>query len=77
MNNEESIAFLKEDFSKRFSHATLTVTHRKVKGKTRYYFKTVGAYKVESGRLIECHFETAYRYREDYSTLTYHYRTEE
>lgn len=77
MTNKELIEDLKKVFAERFSHATLTVTHRKVKGKTRYYFKTVGVYKVESGRLIECYFPTVYRYKEDYSTLTYHYRTEE
>ncbi len=76
MDNAELIEHLKKVFAERFPYATLTVTHRKVKGKTRYYFKTVGAYKVDSGRLIECYFETAYRYREDYSTLTYHYKTE-
>jgi len=76
MNMEEHIAHLKKTFAERFSHATLTITHRTVKGKKRYYFKTVGAYKVDSGRLIECYFETAYRYREDLPTLTYHYRTE-
>ena len=76
MNYEELITHLKKTFVERFPYATLSVSNRTVKGKKRYYFKTVGAYKVESGRLIECHFETAYRYKEDYSTLTYHYRTE-
>ena len=76
MNMEEHIAHLKKTFAERFSHATLTITSRTVKGKKRYYFKTVGCYKVDSGRLIECYFETAYRYREDLPTLTYHYRTE-
>ena len=76
MNIEEDIEHLKKTFAERFSHATLTITSRKVNGKTRYYFKTVGAYKVESGRLIECYFETAYRYREDLKTLTYHYKTD-
>lgn len=75
MNREEDICYLKKIFAERFSYATLTVTTRKVKGKTKMYFKTVGAYKVESGRLIECVFPTAYRYKENYSTLTYHYRT--
>ncbi len=76
MNTEDSIAHLKMMFAERFAYATLTITHRKVKGKTQYYFKTVGAYKVDSGRFIQCYFETAYRYKEDFLTLTYHYRTE-
>lgn len=76
MTTEDSIVHLKESFAENFSHATLTVTSRTYNGKKRYYFKTVGAYKVDSGRLIECYFETIYRYRQDLPTLTYHYRTE-
>jgi len=76
MDIEEATAYLHKEFARRFSHATLTITSRTIKGKKRYYFKTVGAYKVESGNLIQCIFETAYRYKEDYSTLTYHYKTD-
>lgn len=76
MKPEESIADLKKEFAKRFSHATLTITIRIVKGKKCYYFKTVGAYKVDSGRLLECYFDPLDRYREDYNTLTYYYRAE-
>lgn len=76
MNMEEEISHLKKTFAEKYSHATLKITCRKVKGKTRYYFKTVGAYKVESGRLIQCYFETAERYKEDLPTLTYHYKTD-
>jgi len=76
MSVEEDIGYLKKVFAERFPYATLTVTSRPVKGKMRYYFKTKGAYKVDSGRLIECFFETAYRYKQDLSTLIYHYKTD-
>lgn len=76
MDIGEDISYLKEKFAERFPYAKLTVTRRTVKGKTCYYFKTVGAYKVESGRFIQLVFENAERYREDLSTLTYHYKTD-
>jgi len=76
MNDTELIDHLKERFDERYPYATLTVTSRKIKGKVQHYFKTENAYKVESGRLIQCYFLTAYRYKEDFPTLTYHYRTE-
>lgn len=77
MDIEGDIEHLKKTFAERFPHATLTVTRRKVKGETRYYFKTKGCHKVESGRLIECCFHMPlHRYREDLPTLTYHYKTD-
>lgn len=75
MKTEDSIEHLKKSFAKSFSHATLTITTRTVKGKKHYYLKTVGAYKVDSGRLLELYFDPLERYREDWPTLTYHYRT--
>ena len=74
MNYEETVCRLKEEFARRFSHAEITISSRMVNGKKRVYVKTVGAYKVESGRLIECHFEDIERVYEDYNTLTYKYR---
>ena len=76
MDIKETTAYLHKEFARRFPHATLTITSRTIKGKKRYYFKTVGVYKVESGSLIELFFETAYRYKQDLPTLTYHYKTE-
>lgn len=76
MDVEKEIVHLKETFAKRFPYATLTITSRKIKGKTRLYFKTVGAYKIDSGNLIECYFETAYRYKQDWPNLTYYYKTD-
>lgn len=76
MSVEEDIAYLKKIFAERFPYATLTITNRTVKGKKRYYFKTKGVYKVDSGRLIECFFESAYRYKQDLLTLTYYYKTD-
>jgi hypothetical protein len=74
--DSERLADLKDGFAERFPYAKLTITRRNINGKTRYYFKTKGAYKVESGHFIELYFETAYRYKEDLSTLTYHYKTD-
>jgi len=76
MNEEETIRYLKEIWARKYPYATLTVTHRTVKGKKRLYFKTKGAYKIESGRLIESLFPTVYRYKDDYINLTYHYKTD-
>jgi hypothetical protein len=77
MSVEEDIVYLKKVFADRFPYATLTVTKRTVKGKLRYYFKTKGAYKVDSGRLIECCIDLPiHRYKQDLSTLTYHYKTD-
>jgi len=75
MDDEENISHLREKFAESFPYATLTITSRTVNGKKRYYFKTVGAYKVDSGRFIECYFEDLERYKQDLPTLTYHYKT--
>jgi len=76
MSYEEDVSGLEKVFAERFSHAQITITSRMVKGKKRVYVKTVGAYKVSSGRLIECFFNDIERVSGDYSTLTYKYKGE-
>lgn len=76
MTYEDTVRHLEAEFMRRFSHAEITVTSRTIKGKKFVYVKTVGMYKVESGRLIECFFENIERVYEDYSTLTYKYKGE-
>ena len=74
MKREEDICFLKQTFAERFSYATLTITTRKVKGTTFIYLKTVGCYKVDSRRLIECIIGDVEGVSEDLNTLTYKYK---
>ena len=74
MSYEETVRYLESEFMRRFPHATIKVTSRTLKGKKYVYIKTVGMYKVESGRMIECFFENIERVYEDYSTLTYKYK---
>jgi hypothetical protein len=76
MSYEDEVRDLKAEFAKRYPHATIKVTSRTIKGKKFVYIKTVGMYKVESGRTIECFFEDIERVYEDYSTLTYKYKGE-
>lgn len=76
MSYEENVSGLEKEFARRFSHAQIIITSRTIKGTKRIYIKTVGAYKVESGRLVEIFFPSVYRWYGDYSTLTYKYKGE-
>lgn len=74
MKHKETIRDLKKMFAEQFSYAELIIHTRKAKGKTFIYFKTIGAYKVDSHRLIEHYFDDVERVSEDLKTLTYKYR---
>ena len=76
MSYEETVRHLETEFVRRFPHATISVASRTLKGKKYVYVKTVGMYKIESGRLIECFFENIERVHDDYGTLTYKYKGE-
>ena len=74
MKREEDICYLKKVFAERFSYATLTITTRKVKRTTYVYLQTVGCYKVDSRRLIECIIGDVEGVSGDLKTLTYKYK---
>lgn len=76
MSYEEDVGRLEQEFALRFFRAQITIRSRTIKGTKRIYVTTVGAYKVESGRLIELFFPSVYLYSSDYSTLTYKYKGE-
>ena len=76
MKHKETIRDLKEIFTEQYSYAELIIHTRKSKGKTFIYFKTIGAHKVDSRRLIECFFADIELMTADLKTLTYKYRGE-
>ena len=65
---------LKEDFAKQYPYGKLIIQRRKYNGRRHLYFKTVGCYKVESGRLISLYFPRIELISADYAKLTYVYR---
>lgn len=78
MDNEERIRRLKERFVIMFPHpvSKLTITHRKVKGEQRTYFKVTGCYRREAMLFIQGYFPDAYCTSRDHINGIFKFRDE-
>jgi len=78
MDNEERIRRLKERFATVFPYpiSKLTITHRKVKGEQRTYFKATGCYRREAMLIIQEYFPNAYCTSRDHAKNIFKFKDE-